>query len=82
MSIKGTRAGELYPVDADGFKVCSKCKRRKLADLAFEWLPAGRYRAQCKACRAEKLKEWRHKNRPSESQLFYEEALRVLFEDD
>lgn len=77
-----SKPNETYPVDAEGFKRCTKCKRRKLADLAFEWLPAGRYRAQCKACRAEGLKAWRHKNRPSESQQFYSEALSVLFDEE
>jgi ribosomal protein L32 len=73
----------LHPVDADGFKVCSKCGERKLAETAFTvYLKGGGYRAACKVCVAERLREWRRKNRARPEDDFARDIASYLAEDD
>lgn len=73
----------LHPVDEDGYKVCSKCGRKKLAETGFTWfIDGGYYISQCKACRAERLKEWRHKNRARPEDDMARDIASFLADDD
>lgn len=73
----------IHPVDEEGFKVCTKCGEKKLAETAFPWfIDGGYYKAKCKACVAERLREWRRKNRARPEDDFARDIASYLAEDD
>ncbi len=46
-----------------GYKFCSKCGERKSTTKFFKSSRSNKFESQCKACRQEKIAEWRSKNR-------------------